>query len=112
MEKRLNRFQNPAEEIIKYENMAEEFLKLNYKLVSRIFNAHVVLIDLTNKNIMAGGKKYLGQASLYLNKNMVPFDTKVPLLRAGQGGVSALTTEWVLMLCVKLFVRWYIITDR
>ena len=91
-------FRTYTEEIIKNaKTMAEEFLKLNYKLVSGGTDTHVVLIDLTNKNITGReAEKYLGQAGIHLNKNMVPFDDKSPFVTSGiRFGTAAITTRGI-----------------
>ena len=75
--------------------MGNEFLKLDYDLVSGGTDTHVLLIDLTNKSI--NGKKaenILGKAGIHLNKNMVPFDTKSPFITSGiRIGTPAITTR-------------------
>jgi len=55
----------------------------------------VVLIDLTNKNI--SGKKaeeILDKAGITVNKNMVPYDNRSPMITSGiRLGTPALTTR-------------------
>ena len=89
-------FKKYTEEIVKNaKTMGKEFLKLDYDLVSGGTDTHVLLIDLTNKNI--NGKKaenILGKAGIHLNKNMVPFDTKSPFITSGiRIGTPAITTR-------------------
>ncbi len=75
--------------------MAEEFLKKDYALVSGGTDTHVMLIDLTNKEIT--GKKAenaLERAGITVNKNMVPFDQKSPFITSGiRIGTPAITTR-------------------
>ena len=102
-------FKKYTEEIVNNaQTMAEEFLKLNYDLVSGGTDTHVLLIDLTNKNI--NGKKAenaLGQAGIHLNKNMVPFDTKSPFITSGiRVGTPAITTRGMGKLEMKQVVNW------
>tara|TARA_S200000501_G_scaffold128252_1_gene121156 strand:- start:2246 stop:3550 length:1305 start_codon:yes stop_codon:yes gene_type:complete len=102
-------FKRYTEEIVNNaQTMAEEFLKLNYDLVSGGTDTHVLLIDLTNKNI--NGKKAenaLGQAGIHLNKNMVPFDTKSPFITSGiRVGTPAITTRGMGKLEMKQVVNW------
>ena len=60
-------FRTYTEEIIKNaKTMAEEFLKLNYKLVSGGTDTHVVLIDLTNKNITGRRPKNIWDKRAYI----------------------------------------------
>ena len=107
--RRLNLALEPTEEIIKNaKSMAEEFLKLDYELVSGGTDTHVVLIDLTNKKITGReAEKYLGQAGIHLNKNMVPFDTKSPFVTSGiRVGSPALTTRGMGVDVMREIVRW------
>ena len=75
--------------------MAEEFLNLDYNLISGGTDTHLNLIDLSNKNIT--GKKAetsLGLAGITVNKNMVPFDEKSPFITSGiRIGTPAITTR-------------------
>ena len=75
--------------------MADEFLKRDYKLVSGGTDTHVVLIDLTNKGITGKvAEKSLEKAGIALNKNMVPFDEKSPFITSGiRIGTPAITTR-------------------
>lgn len=75
--------------------MAEQFLELDYNLVSGGTDNHLALIDLRNKNIT--GKKAeeaLEKAKITANKNMVPFDDKSPFVTSGiRVGTPAMTTR-------------------
>ncbi len=75
--------------------MAQEFVEMGYNLVSGGTDTHVILIDLSNKNI--NGKQAevsLGNAGIALNKNMVPFDTRSPFITSGiRIGTPAITTR-------------------
>ena len=75
--------------------MAEEFTKRGYDLVSGGTDNHLMLIDLHNKNISGrDAEKALGVAEITVNKNMVPFDDKSPLVTSGiRIGTSAITTR-------------------
>ncbi len=75
--------------------MAEEFLNLDYNLVSGGTDTHLVLIDLSNKNITGKhAENTLGQAGITVNKNMVPFDKKSPFITSGiRIGTPAITTR-------------------
>jgi len=88
--------------------MADEFLKLGYGLVSGGTDTHVLLIDLTNKNIT--GKRaetILGKAGITLNKNMVPFDTKSPFVTSGiRVGTPAITTRGMGESEMRQIVNW------
>ena len=75
--------------------MAQFFLDLDYDLVSNGTDTHVILIDLTNKNISGKlAEKALEQAGITVNKNMVPFDQKSPFITSGiRIGTPAITTR-------------------
>lgn len=75
--------------------MANEFMKRGYNLVSGGTDNHLMLIDLRNKNISGkDAEKALVQADITVNKNMVPFDDKSPLVTSGiRIGTPAITTR-------------------
>ena len=57
---------------------------MDYNLVSGGTDTHLVLIDLSDKNI--SGKKaelILEKGGITTNKNMVPFDKRSPLITSG-----------------------------
>lgn len=87
--------------------MADELLSKDYHLVSGGTDTHVVLIDLTNKNI--SGKKAenaLVRAGITINKNMVPFDTRSPFITSGiRVGTPAVTTRGMGQDEMKLIVN-------
>ena len=89
-------FRNYTQKIVENAKiMADEFIKREYNLVSGGTDTHVMLIDLSNKNI--NGKQAeiaLGKAGIALNKNMVPFDTRSPFITSGiRIGTPAITTR-------------------
>jgi glycine hydroxymethyltransferase len=75
--------------------LAGELIKFNFDVVSNGTDNHLMLIDLSNKNI--SGKKAenaLEHAGITVNKNMVPFDTKSPFVTSGiRIGTPAATTR-------------------
>ena len=77
------------------QTLANALTQLNYQLVSNGTDNHLMLIDLRNKNI--SGKKAeeaLGKADITANKNMVPFDTRSPMITSGvRIGTAAVTTR-------------------
>jgi len=75
--------------------MAEEFMSLDYHLISGGTDTHVMLIDLTNKNITGkAAENALEKAGITVNKNMVPFDQRSPFITSGiRIGTSAITTR-------------------
>ena len=88
--------------------MAEELMNMDYKLITGGTDTHVILIDLSNKNI--SGKKaesILGKAGITVNKNMVPFDTKSPFVTSGiRIGTPAITTRGMRKEEIKQIAFW------
>ncbi len=89
-------FKNYCEQIISNASkLAEEMKKKDYRLISDGTDTHLILIDLTNKNI--SGKKAeqkLEEAGITTNKNMIPFDKRSPMITSGiRIGTPALTTR-------------------
>jgi glycine hydroxymethyltransferase len=75
--------------------MADEFMSLDYQVISGGTDTHVMLIDLTNKNITGkAAEKALEKAGITVNKNMVPFDQRSPFITSGiRIGTPAITTR-------------------
>ncbi len=75
--------------------MAEEFMGLGYQVISGGTDTHVMLIDLTNKNITGkAAENALEKAGITVNKNMVPFDQRSPFITSGiRIGTPAITTR-------------------
>ena len=88
--------------------MAEEFLHLGYDLVSGGTDTHVLLIDLSNKDITGKhAENILGKAGIALNKNMVPFDPRSPFVTSGiRVGTPALTTRGMGETEMRKVVQW------
>jgi len=75
--------------------LAEELKVKGYNLVSNGTDTHLVLINLTNKNLTGKlAERKLEEAGITTNKNMVPFDEKSPLVTSGiRIGTPAVTTR-------------------
>jgi glycine hydroxymethyltransferase len=75
--------------------LAGEMKNKGYKLVSNGTDTHLILIDLTEKNISGKlAERKLEDAGITTNKNMVPFDTRSPMITSGiRIGTPALTTR-------------------
>jgi glycine hydroxymethyltransferase len=85
-----------AQQVIKNaKTLANELMKFGFDVVSGGTDNHLMLVDLTNKNV--SGKKAentLEKAGITVNKNMVPFDTKSPFVTSGiRIGTPAVTTR-------------------
>lgn len=89
-------FKEYAKQVVKNaQTLGETLTGLGYDLVSGGTDNHLMLVDLSNKNIT--GKKaelVLEHAGITVNKNMVPFDKQSPFVTSGiRIGTAALTTR-------------------
>lgn len=89
-------FLDYAKQVITNANrLSSELVNKGYNIISGGTDNHLMLVDLTNKNI--SGKKAenaLGLAGITVNKNMIPFDTKSPFVTSGiRIGSPAMTTR-------------------
>ncbi len=75
--------------------LAEELVKKDYRLVSGGTDNHLMLIDLHNKNVTGKeAEAAMEKAGITLNKNLVPFDDRPPLVTSGiRVGTAAVTTR-------------------
>ena len=75
--------------------MSETLLSKGYNLISGGTDTHVVLIDLSNKDVTGKlAEKTLEKAGITVNKNMVPFDKRRPFITSGiRIGSPAITTR-------------------
>ena len=75
--------------------LAESFLELGYQLVSGGTDTHLILVDLSDRELSGkAAENALEAASLTVNKNMVPFDQRSPFVTSGiRIGTPALTTR-------------------
>jgi glycine hydroxymethyltransferase len=85
-----------AQQIVKNaKKLAEELTSRGYQLVTGGTDNHLLLIDLTNKNVIgADAETALGKAGITVNKNTVPFDPRSPFSPSGiRLGTPALTSR-------------------
>lgn len=75
--------------------LADELIKRDYHIISNGTDNHLMLVDLTNKNISGKAAEIaLGKAGITVNKNMVPFDQRSPFVTSGiRIGTPASTTR-------------------
>ena len=75
--------------------LAEELLKRDFKLLTGGTDNHLILLDLTNKNItVKEAEKRLDEAYITTNKNAIPFDPNGPNVTSGiRVGTAAVTTR-------------------
>ena len=75
--------------------LAQELLGFGFDLVSGGTDNHLILIDLSRKNITGlEAERALGEAGIVANKNSIPFDKRSPRITSGlRLGTPALTTR-------------------
>ena len=75
--------------------LAETLITEGFRLVSGGTDNHLMLIDLTDKGITGrDAGKALDEAGITVNQNMIPFDTKSPMVTSGiRLGTPAVTTR-------------------
>lgn len=97
-----------AQVISNARQLAKTLLRGRFRLVSGGTDNHLLLIDLSNKNIT--GKEaatILEEAGIVTNKNSIPFDTKPPSITSGiRPGTPALTTRGMKEPEMKLIGEW------
>ncbi|ABK61529.1 MULTISPECIES: serine hydroxymethyltransferase [Clostridium] len=89
-------YKNYIEQVVKNAKVLEEELKkYDFKLVSGGTDNHLLLIDLTNKDITGkDAEKLLDSIGITVNKNTIPFETKSPFVTSGiRIGTPAVTTR-------------------
>jgi glycine hydroxymethyltransferase len=89
-------FKTYAEQVIKNSKaLAAKLNEFEFNIVSGGTDNHLMLIDLTNKNITGKQAEIaLGKAGITVNKNMVPFDIRSPFVTSGiRVGTPAVTTR-------------------
>jgi glycine hydroxymethyltransferase len=75
--------------------LAQALVERGYQIVSGGTDNHVMLIDLSNKEITGKeAENALHESGITVNKNMVPFDARSPFVTSGfRVGTPALTTR-------------------
>ena len=75
--------------------LGEELVKYGFKLVSNGTDNHLILVDLTNKNITGKDAEILlDNIGITVNKNTVPNETRSPFVTSGiRIGPAAVTTR-------------------
>ncbi len=75
--------------------LAESLVRKGYRLVSGGTDNHLILMDLTNKDITGKeAEEILGMSGITVNKNAIPFDTKSRFVTSGiRIGTPLVTTR-------------------
>ncbi|MBX7202650.1 MAG: serine hydroxymethyltransferase [Bacteroidia bacterium] len=88
--------------------MAKELNKRGYHIISGGTDNHLMLIDLRSKGVSGKDAEIaLGKADITVNKNMVPFDDRSPLVTSGiRVGTAAITTRGITEKEIPKIVEW------
>ena len=89
-------FKDYQKQIIKNAKvLSEELASKAFRIVSGGTDNHLMLVDLSNKNITGKeAEKSLDKAGITVNKNLIPFDEKSPFITSGiRIGTPAATTR-------------------
>ena len=75
--------------------LADELIRLGYRIVSGGTDTHVMLVDLTNKEITGkDAQNILDEVNITANRNTIPFEPRSPFVTSGlRLGSPALTTR-------------------
>ena len=75
--------------------LADSLEKKGFRIVSGGTDTHLMLVDLNPKNVTgADASKILGEVNITVNKNLIPFDEKGPLVTSGiRLGTAAVSTR-------------------
>lgn len=75
--------------------LAKELVKLGFDIVSGGTDNHLMLVDLTNKDITGKqAEQWLDEVGITVNKNTVPFEARSPFVTSGiRIGTPALTSR-------------------
>jgi glycine hydroxymethyltransferase len=87
--------------------MAKLFTERGYRVVSGGTDNHLLVLDLTNKNISGRDAEVaLDLAAINANRNTIPFETKSPFVTSGiRLGTAALTTRGMGKAEIKFIVE-------
>jgi glycine hydroxymethyltransferase len=89
-------FKTYVEQVVKNaKTLSSKLAEYNFDIISGGTDNHLMLIELTNKNITGKqAENSLEKAGITVNKNMVPFDQRSPFVTSGiRVGTPAVTTR-------------------
>ncbi|MBC8208059.1 MAG: serine hydroxymethyltransferase [Desulfobulbaceae bacterium] len=94
--------------VVNAQHLAKILLSKGFRLVSGGTDNHLLLIDLTNKEITGKeAENLLEQAGLTVNKNAIPFDTQSRFVTGGiRLGTPAVTTRGLKTPEMELIADW------
>lgn len=81
--------------IINAQHLCKKMMEKGYRIVSGGTDNHLFLVDLTNEGITGKiAQEALEKSGIMINKNLIPFDTKSPMVTSGiRIGTPAITTR-------------------
>ncbi|EKO40970.1 MAG: glycine/serine hydroxymethyltransferase [Solidesulfovibrio magneticus str. Maddingley MBC34] len=90
------------------QTLAKGLIAHGFDLVSGGTDNHLVLVDLTNKDVTGKDAEHaLDLAGITVNKNTVPFETRSPFVTSGvRIGTAALTTRGFVEADIEKVVGW------
>jgi len=102
-------FRQTGTQIVKNaQALAEGLKEEGFRLVSGGTDNHLMLVDLTDKNITGKeAEETLGKAGIVVNKNTIPFEKRSPFVTSGlRIGTPALTTRGMKEKEMKQIAKW------
>ena len=96
--------------VVNAATLAKHLVDAGYDLVSGGTDNHLMLMDLTNKDITGKDAEHaLDEAGITANKNTVPFETRSPFVTSGvRLGTAALTTRGMKEKEMQLVAEWIV----
>lgn len=96
--------------LINAQTMAKELTDAGFNLVSGGTDNHLMLVDLTNRDITGKDAEIaLDRAGITVNKNTVPFETRSPFVTSGiRLGSPALATRGMKADDMRKVVKWIV----
>jgi glycine hydroxymethyltransferase len=75
--------------------LAAALAQQGFRIVSGGTDTHLMLVDLTGRDITGrDASDFLGRVNITVNKNLIPYDSKSPLVTSGiRLGTAAVTTR-------------------
>ena len=94
--------------VVNCKAMADELMRLGYRIVSGGTDTHLLLVDLSKKGFSGShAQPWLGRAGLIVNKNVIPFDPRPPIDPSGiRIGTPSVTTRGAKEADVRQLARW------
>jgi glycine hydroxymethyltransferase len=97
-----------AQIIANARTLAHELERLGFRLVSGGTDTHLLLVDVVSRGLTGKvAERALDAAGITVNKNMIPFDTRMPLDPSGiRIGTPALTTRGMREDAMRTIAGW------